>query len=719
MRSFRLLAALILLLSISFSCRAAGIELFVGTNQKPVLPQPIVSGGNVFVPANVIGSLGGQVDQLSESVLRFRLGTRTVTVEAGKATASVDDRGMQMGGTALSRQNILFLPLLFVSELLDLGVSWEQGDEVVRLLHKALPAPLPIPSPDRAPSDTSRQPAPPIPVPEPATETMSHTWQAQNGTQLEAVAWLEHEQTVLELTGIGFDSLESWVLEAPARLVIDTTAFLPDVGATPWILSHPWVKQVRVAPFKGKGRIVLDLHDPVGYQIEATADGVRVRVNRGLRAVDFAPSVAGGSLRLGLPAQAAYQMTKLVAPERIVIDLQGTTLLGGARHLPVTGPFVSAVRASQFDQQTVRIVLDLVDSLPELPLQVPGSRLEFVLRSEVSGVSLVSLADGRVVVVVEGKGSLNAQIMRLRDPERVVLDIANAWPTATFGQAAGIGQVRALRAGQFSPQVYRVVAELSTKATVRSVRFSQEAVGVIIEPASLAGVRVAVDAGHGGADPGAIGRVLGVREADVNLDIAQRLLALLGEAEAEALMVRPDERLVLLADRPQLVAQHNSEIFVSIHCNSAQQSEASGTETLYSNSDNGSIELARSLQAELVKTLGTKDRGVKQVQLLVLRASQVPAALVEIAFLSHSEEEQNLANEDFRQKAAQGIYNGLLRFVAEDAALPQAESRALWQRLQEIPERIYLPTTNVGVSSTLALRLENQGPGHSKPEPDV
>lgn len=659
-----------------FSCGAAGIELFVGTDQKPFLPQPLVSGGNVLVPANVIDSFGGQIDLLSESVLRFRLDTRNVKVEAGKETAFVDGTDVRMGGIAVSQQNTLFLPLPFVTELFGLTMSWEQDDKAVRLLHK--PPPLT---------------APPLPSSDPGLtyKVMSQTWQARDGARLRAFAWLQDGQTVIELTGIGYDTVESWVLQAPARLVIDTTAFLPDEAAAPWVLSHPWVKQVRVAPFKGKGRIVLDLQDPVGYRIEAIADGIRIWVNRGLRTVDFVPSVAGGSLRLGVPAQTAYEMTRLAAPDRIVIDLPGTTLLGGARHLPVTSPFISAVRVSQFDQQTVRVVLDVVDSLPELPLQVSGPELEFVLRSEIRGVNLVRLADNRVVLVVEGKGALDAQIMRLRDPERVVLDIPNAWPTATFGQAPGIGQVRTLRAAQFSPQVFRVVAELTSQATIRLVRFSQEAIGVVIEPVSLAGIRVAVDAGHGGSDPGAIGRVLGVREADVNLDIARRLLALLNEAEAEPFMVRPDERLVSLADRPQITARHDSEIFVSIHCNSAQQSEASGTETLYHYPYNGSLELARGIQAELVKTLGTKDRGVKQGQLLVLRASQIPAVLVEVAFLSHPKEEQSLASEDFRQKAAEGIFNGLLRFVGEDATLPQTDPESLWQRIQEAPERLSLP----------------------------
>ena len=87
--------------------------------------------------------------------------------------------------------------------------------------------------------------------------------------------------------------------------------------------------------------------------------------------------------------------------------------------------------------------------------------MEFVLRSEISRISLVA-TDDRMAVVVEGKGSLDPQILRLRDPERVVIDIPNAWPTETFDEITGAGLVRKVRAAQFTPQVYRVVAELTS-----------------------------------------------------------------------------------------------------------------------------------------------------------------------------------------------------------------------------------------------------------------
>jgi N-acetylmuramoyl-L-alanine amidase len=700
---------LVFLLWVSFSCEPAGIRLFVGPHQEPVFPEPIVNGGTVFVPANVISPLGGSIDRISDSVLNLRVGTKSVTIEEGSDAALVNDQGVPIDGAVLSRNNVLFIPLLFIAELLDLRVSWEQGDEVLRLLQKVLPRSLSVPAPDRpAPSSMFEtvpsfvptvDPAPPEPevlpevLPSAGVPNTSNTWQDSNGARLKALARLEQGQTVLELTGISFDSIESCLLPVPARIVIDTTDFLPDDGADPWLLDHPWVKQVRVAPFQGKGRIVLDLHEAVGYRIEAVENGVLLRVNRGLRATEFTPSIAGGSLRLDVPAQTAYEMTKLEAPERIVIDLQDTTLLGGARHMAVSSPFVSTVRISQFDQHTVRVVLDLTAPLPELPLQTTGQDLEFVLRSEISKISLVTFDDS-TVVVIEGRGSLDPQILRLRDPERVVIDIPNAWPTHTFGQVAGSGQVRELRAAQFSPQVYRVVAELTSQATVRFARFSQEAVAVVIEPASLANVRIAVDAGHGGFDPGAVGRVLGLHEADVNLDIAGRLLALLTEGEALPVMVRPDEQFVSLIDRPQIAVNHDSAMFVSIHCNSAPQNKGSGTETLYSNPDNGSLKLAMSLQAELVKALGTRDRGVKQRQLYVLSNSEIPAALVEIAFLSHPEEERKLADEGFRQKAAQAIYNGLLQFVTNHMILPHSESETLWQRIQDSPEQLSLPVVD-------------------------
>jgi len=111
----------------------------------------------------------------------------------------------------------------------------------------------------------------------------------------------------------------------------------------------------------------------------------------------------------------------------------------------------------------------------------------------------------------------------------------------------------------------------------------------------------------------------------------------------------------------------NATLFISIHSNGGP-ALAHGTETYYSNSFNEfhteieSRKLANSIQDKLVKNLGLTNRGVKDGNFTVLNHTKMPAVLVEVAFISNPTEEQLLANDSFRQKAATGIYQGILAY---------------------------------------------------------
>ena len=113
---------------------------------------------------------------------------------------------------------------------------------------------------------------------------------------------------------------------------------------------------------------------------------------------------------------------------------------------------------------------------------------------------------------------------------------------------------------------------------------------------------------------------------------------------------------------------------MSIHANSApDNTTAKGTETFVRTGEPDSERLGAALQRSLTSALGTIDRGVRPNRYLVVRRAQMPAALVEVAFLADPEEEALLMEEWFRERAAQGIFNGLLRYF-----YPQDELESDW-----------------------------------------
>ncbi|MEA3320543.1 MAG: N-acetylmuramoyl-L-alanine amidase [Bacillota bacterium] len=190
-----------------------------------------------------------------------------------------------------------------------------------------------------------------------------------------------------------------------------------------------------------------------------------------------------------------------------------------------------------------------------------------------------------------------------------------------------------------------------------STSVGQNVVNTLSAP--MLGKRIAIDPGHGGTDPGAVGN--GLQEKDIVFDISKRLENKVTSAGSLPLMTRTTDVYIPLADRVLYAENKGADIFVSIHVNSFTDPGANGTETWYSDKyqSQESKELAEAIQDELVEELGLRDRGVKEGSFVVIRDSKMPSVLVEVAFLSNSEEAKLLASATFREKAAKAIYNGV------------------------------------------------------------
>ena len=152
---------------------------------------------------------------------------------------------------------------------------------------------------------------------------------------------------------------------------------------------------------------------------------------------------------------------------------------------------------------------------------------------------------------------------------------------------------------------------------------------------------ILLDPGHGGTDPGAISlSPLELHESEINMEIVAKLQDILTVSGYEVHCTRKADVAVPLSQRARLTAQLNPDIFISVHCNASDNKSANGTETLYR--DDNDIELATCIQDELVRALGTKNRGVRndvtylKKRLAVLNTLPIPSCLVEVAFISNS-----------------------------------------------------------------------------------
>jgi len=249
-----------------------------------------------------------------------------------------------------------------------------------------------------------------------------------------------------------------------------------------------------------------------------------------------------------------------------------------------------------------------------------------------------------------------------------------------------------------------VVVPISFKRDVIDTLFKEVKVPTVkrgLYPISNKIKKIVIDAGHGGNDPGAIGKT-GLREKDINLDIAKRLAFLLKSEGVEVILPRSSDAFIPLDRRVQITNNSKADLFISIHSNANRSRSMHGFEIyyvatsvndakrafysarnanldltnaslasysldlkailwdmLYNNSRAESIYLGRNICKIIGDKCDVKVNGLKDARYQVLRGAYMPAILIEIGFVSNSSEERMLKNGYYRQQLAEGILEGV------------------------------------------------------------
>lgn len=468
-------------------------------------------------------------------------------------------------------------------------------------------------------------------------------------------------------------SYNTFLLTDPARLVIDLTGLDTGHAAEPLVVYGPNMQRVRLNQYEPYVvRLVIDLADAVGYAVEEGPEGeVTVILNHMLRSVRGKFDTVSGTVHLDVPRETEYRVLRLADPERLVVDLYDTTLAPDVvADLPAEGP-VKNWRMQQFDPSTTRIVFEVERHLDIAALAQYDS-LSFFIGHQVRGVGYAALPGIGLAVHLAGAQLPDASVMYLVEPDRLVIDLpGTVLADPLLDTVIDERPAWRIRTGQH-PAMVRVVFDLVGAVEYEVLRLpNDQGLAVVMLPPSLAGRSVFLDPGHGGHDPGTMGRVLGLMEKDIVLDVALRLRELLEAAGATVHMSRVGDTFVEVNYRPVLARSAGADVFLSIHANAAPSgNDAGGTETFIYTRPNhpDNARFASAVHRHLVSAIGLTNRGIKQANFGVLRNSFIPSALVEIAFLSRSEEEALLNEAWFRQQVAQGLFNGLVAYFNEGAS---------------------------------------------------
>jgi N-acetylmuramoyl-L-alanine amidase len=256
------------------------------------------------------------------------------------------------------------------------------------------------------------------------------------------------------------------------------------------------------------------------------------------------------------------------------------------------------------------------------------------------------------------------------NPSRIVIDLFGAVSNTTWITHVGTArEVRAVRHDQVGARTFRITIELAhPQIWGYAIRYRGTRLEVSIrrppQELTLSGLTVAVDAGHGGSNEGAEGST-GILEKDVNLATAGYLRKVLEDRGARVLMTRIDDSYSSNTDRLRKVIASDADLLISVHANSigmASDPEAvQGVSTYYRHPCYRLLAetMLNGLRGMRLRSFGT----IGGFNFLLVAPTELPAVLVEQAFISNPEDEMLLMDDAFRHEMAERIADGLERFL--------------------------------------------------------
>lgn len=190
-------------------------------------------------------------------------------------------------------------------------------------------------------------------------------------------------------------------------------------------------------------------------------------------------------------------------------------------------------------------------------------------------------------------------------------------------------------------------------------------------------MKIVIDPGHGGKDPGALGSYS--REKDINLILSLKLRDKLIAGGINAICTREDDRYIDLQTRCDIANNVEANYFISIHCNGAKDPRAGGTETYCYRRASEAYRLAQVLQNRMAAFNKNINRGVKTVGFYVLRHTRMPAVLIEAMFITNQQEEDKLNNAQWQE----GFTGILTKAIYEYLGFPDGKARHFAQDAYE------------------------------------
>jgi N-acetylmuramoyl-L-alanine amidase len=386
----------------------------------------------------------------------------------------------------------------------------------------------------------------------------------------------------------------------------------------------------------------------------------------------------------------SFHDERLESPLRVFVDLAGTRaapqLIDRTIRFESDADAVRQVRLGRHPNETTRVVLDAagISSYSVYPLYSPYRLVIDCLRETTGNVAAAAAVRTPPAIALPAR-----PLPALLPP---VIPLPAAGPIT--------GPIVPAVAPPAAPVPVEAAASAASAPPARNLAggFS------MARQLGLGVSRIVIDPGHGGQDPGAVGK--GVTEAALVLDIALRLEKLLAKVpDIEVILTRRSDEYIPLQERTLLANREGADLFLSIHANASNNTRASGVETYFlnfatnasaaaiaarenaasghqmgalpdivkaialNNKLDESRDFATMIQRAMVERLRPanktlKDLGVKQAPFVVLIGAAMPSVLAEISFLTNAQEVRLLRQNSYRQRIAEALFNAIRKYQA-------------------------------------------------------
>ena len=391
-------------------------------------------------------------------------------------------------------------------------------------------------------------------------------------------------------------------------------------------------------------RFVVDLTDAAPYKVDVTDKLMTITVD--------APLQDGTAKSSKTRSTVASVMKVEPAGDKTLIKIPLSRKLKDNEYKSFT------LRKDPDTKRPARIVMDITAEKRVAPASVASKEST----GKTSVVSDKPTANGGTVV--GNKPTTNSR----KKPPEVAVSLKGNVTSPSVSVSIGGGSAESPKDKKAKDkELKKKEKERKKKEKELRKKAAAKPAGTFATEGGIEGKIITIDPGHGGSDPGAVGKK-GTYEKTVTLDISKRLKQELEKKGAIVYMTRSTDTEVAgpgasdvdeLQARINVAEKNKSDLFISVHINSSVNQKVGGFSAYYFPKSKYDAKIAKSIQDNLTKNFGRDDMGIREANFYVIKRCSMPATLLELCFISNKKEEKLMKGNWFKNKTADLIAEGI------------------------------------------------------------